>query len=177
MADVTTTGTPDKVPDQQSRESSSIPNAPCSSTVLLVSLAGGVYLWHYVSGFESTDDAQVDVDLYPVSARISGYVQRCTWKTTWFRSMRCGPARTLRRLNSAICGRDRRWRSLVTRMADPTNAIMLPISGWLAELIGRKRFFLRSLIVFTLSSLLCRLAPNRHRFRTGGESRALEDRA
>jgi len=38
-------------------------------------LAGGVYLWHYLSGFESTDDAQVDVHLYPVSARISGYVQ------------------------------------------------------------------------------------------------------
>ena len=32
-------------------------------------------LWHYFSGFESTDDAQVDVHLYPVSARISGYVQ------------------------------------------------------------------------------------------------------
>lgn len=36
----------------------------------------GVYLWHYFSGFESTDDAQVDVHLYPVSARISGYVQK-----------------------------------------------------------------------------------------------------
>jgi membrane fusion protein, multidrug efflux system len=35
----------------------------------------GVFLWHYFSGFESTDDAQVDVHLYPVSARISGYVQ------------------------------------------------------------------------------------------------------
>ena len=37
---------------------------------------GGVYLWHYFSGFESTDDAQVDVHLYPVSARIPGYVQK-----------------------------------------------------------------------------------------------------
>jgi len=36
----------------------------------------GVFLWHYVSGFESTDDAQVDVHLYPVSARISGYIQK-----------------------------------------------------------------------------------------------------
>ena len=34
----------------------------------------GVLLWHYFSSFESTDDAQVDVHLYPVSARISGYV-------------------------------------------------------------------------------------------------------
>jgi len=37
--------------------------------------AASVLLWHYLSGFESTDDAQVDVHLYPVSARISGYIQ------------------------------------------------------------------------------------------------------
>src|SRR5579872_3118487 len=42
---------------------------------VLVIIIGGVFLWHYFSGFESTDDAQVDVHLYPVSARISGYVQ------------------------------------------------------------------------------------------------------
>src|SRR5215469_1359521 len=40
----------------------------------VVVLVAGVFLWHYLSGFESTDDAQVDVHLYPVSARISGYV-------------------------------------------------------------------------------------------------------
>jgi membrane fusion protein (multidrug efflux system) len=40
-----------------------------------VVVVGGVFLWHYFSGFESTDDAQVDVHLSPVSARISGYVQ------------------------------------------------------------------------------------------------------
>ena len=42
---------------------------------VVVVLVAGIYLWHYLSGFESTDDAQVDVHLYPVSARISGYVQ------------------------------------------------------------------------------------------------------
>ena len=42
---------------------------------VVVVLVGGIFLWHYLSGFESTDDAQVDVHLYPVSARISGYVQ------------------------------------------------------------------------------------------------------
>jgi membrane fusion protein, multidrug efflux system len=36
----------------------------------------GAFFWHYLSGFESTDDAQVDVHLYPVSARISGYIQK-----------------------------------------------------------------------------------------------------
>jgi membrane fusion protein, multidrug efflux system len=48
--------------------------------ILLVSLVvlaiGGAFFWHYVSGFESTDDAQVDVHLYPVSARIPGYIQK-----------------------------------------------------------------------------------------------------
>jgi len=41
---------------------------------LLVLLVGGVFLWRYFSSYESTDDAQADVHLYPVSARISGYV-------------------------------------------------------------------------------------------------------
>jgi MFS transporter, DHA2 family, multidrug resistance protein len=40
------------------------------------------------------------------------------------------------------------------------NAIVLPVSGWLAELIGRKRYFMLSLIVFTATSLLCGFAPN-----------------
>lgn len=42
---------------------------------LVAVLVGGYFLWQYFSGFEATDDAQVDVHLYPVSARISGYVQ------------------------------------------------------------------------------------------------------
>jgi membrane fusion protein (multidrug efflux system) len=33
-----------------------------------------VLLWRYFASYESTDDAQVDVHLYPVSARVSGYV-------------------------------------------------------------------------------------------------------
>jgi len=42
--------------------------------VVLVVLVVGVFLWRYLSSYESTDDAQADVHLYPVSARISGYV-------------------------------------------------------------------------------------------------------
>jgi membrane fusion protein (multidrug efflux system) len=42
--------------------------------VVLVLIVGGVFLWHYLGGYESTDDAQADVHLYPVSARVSGYV-------------------------------------------------------------------------------------------------------
>jgi membrane fusion protein (multidrug efflux system) len=41
------------------------------SVVLLIA---SLLLWRYLSSYESTDDAQVDVHLYPVSARISGYV-------------------------------------------------------------------------------------------------------
>ena len=40
----------------------------------LVLLVAGLLLWRYFSSYESTDDAQVDVHLYPVSPRISGYV-------------------------------------------------------------------------------------------------------
>src|SRR6266404_2006420 len=42
--------------------------------VVLVVVVAGVFLWRYLSSYESTDDAQADVHLYPVSARISGYV-------------------------------------------------------------------------------------------------------
>jgi len=41
-----------------------------------VVIVGGLVLWRYLSSYESTDDAQVDAHLYPVSARISGYVTR-----------------------------------------------------------------------------------------------------
>jgi DHA2 family multidrug resistance protein len=41
-----------------------------------------------------------------------------------------------------------------------SNAIVLPISGWLAGTFGRKRFFITCLFLFTLSSLLCGIAPS-----------------
>jgi MFS transporter, DHA2 family, multidrug resistance protein len=41
-----------------------------------------------------------------------------------------------------------------------SNAIVLPISGWLAVRFGRKRFFMSCLAIFTVSSLLCGLAPS-----------------
>ncbi len=42
--------------------------------IVLILLVGGFFLWRYFGSYESTDDAQVDVHIYPVSARISGYV-------------------------------------------------------------------------------------------------------
>jgi membrane fusion protein (multidrug efflux system) len=44
--------------------------------VAVLVIVGGIFLWRYLSSYESTDDAQVDVHLYPVSARVSGYVVR-----------------------------------------------------------------------------------------------------
>jgi MFS transporter, DHA2 family, multidrug resistance protein len=41
-----------------------------------------------------------------------------------------------------------------------SNAIVLPLSGWFAGFLGRKRFFMICLALFTVSSLLCGIAPN-----------------
>jgi DHA2 family multidrug resistance protein len=40
-----------------------------------------------------------------------------------------------------------------------SNAIILPITGWLVSLLGRKRFFLICIALFTVSSLFCGIAP------------------
>lgn len=40
------------------------------------------------------------------------------------------------------------------------NAIIIPLSGWLSDVIGRKRYFLISIALFTASSFLCGIAPN-----------------
>ena len=41
-----------------------------------------------------------------------------------------------------------------------SNAIVIPISGWLSDVIGRKRYYMISVALFTAASLLCGLAPN-----------------
>lgn len=43
---------------------------------LIVLVIGGYFAWRYFSSYESTDDAQIDGHLIPVSARISGYVSK-----------------------------------------------------------------------------------------------------
>src|SRR4051795_13647251 len=40
------------------------------------------------------------------------------------------------------------------------NAIILPLTGWLARTIGRKRLLLTAIIGFSLSSVLCGMAMN-----------------
>lgn len=41
-----------------------------------------------------------------------------------------------------------------------SNAIVLPLVGWFSKLIGRKQFFICCTAMFTISSLLCGLAPS-----------------
>jgi DHA2 family multidrug resistance protein len=40
-----------------------------------------------------------------------------------------------------------------------SNAVVLPISGWIATKMGRKRFYMTCVALFTISSLLCGMAP------------------
>ncbi len=41
-----------------------------------------------------------------------------------------------------------------------SNAIILPMSGWLSTRIGRKRFYMACVVLFTLSSMLCGFATS-----------------
>ncbi len=41
-----------------------------------------------------------------------------------------------------------------------SNAIVLPLSGWLSSIMGRKNFYMSCVALFTVSSFLCGLAPN-----------------
>ena len=40
------------------------------------------------------------------------------------------------------------------------NAIILPMTGWLANHFGRRRMLMTSITGFTLASFMCGLAPN-----------------
>jgi MFS transporter, DHA2 family, multidrug resistance protein len=40
------------------------------------------------------------------------------------------------------------------------NAVVLPVSGWLSNVIGRKRFYMICVALFTIASLLCGLASS-----------------
>jgi DHA2 family multidrug resistance protein len=41
-----------------------------------------------------------------------------------------------------------------------SNAVVLPISGWISTKMGRKRFYMTCVAIFTISSFLCGVAPN-----------------
>ncbi|MGC1933526.1 MAG: DHA2 family efflux MFS transporter permease subunit, partial [Candidatus Acidiferrales bacterium] len=41
-----------------------------------------------------------------------------------------------------------------------SNAIVLPLTGWLSNVFGRKQFYMACVAIFTVSSFLCGLAPS-----------------
>ena len=41
-----------------------------------------------------------------------------------------------------------------------SNAVVLPLSAWLSRVFGRKRYYMICVVLFTVSSLLCGLAPS-----------------
>src|SRR6202795_2558799 len=40
------------------------------------------------------------------------------------------------------------------------NAVVLPLSAWLSRLFGRKRYYMTCVALFSISSLICGLAPS-----------------
>ena len=44
--------------------------------IVLVLIVAGIFAWRYFQSYESTDDAEVDGHLQPLSARVSGYVTK-----------------------------------------------------------------------------------------------------
>ena len=40
------------------------------------------------------------------------------------------------------------------------NAVVLPLSAWLSRVFGRKNFYMTCVLLFTISSFLCGIAPN-----------------
>ena len=41
-----------------------------------------------------------------------------------------------------------------------SNAVIIPMTGWISRLVGRKRYLIFSIIMFTLSSFLCGISWN-----------------
>jgi membrane fusion protein (multidrug efflux system) len=94
MAEKTTTDAPPAAPaESAAAPETQSPQAPASARAsgylrerprtrmfiiiaALVLLVGIFFAWRYFSSYESTDDAEVDGHVMPVSARISGYVSK-----------------------------------------------------------------------------------------------------
>ena len=83
------------------------------------------------------------------------------WRRSWKCSTRASP--TSRCLTSpATWRRSQDESTWVLTSYLVSNAIILPISGWLSNVMGRKRFYMTCVALFTISSLLCGMAPRSH---------------
>lgn len=52
--------------------------------VIIILIAAGFFLWRHYAGWVSTDDAQINGYIYPISARISGHVIKVTVENTQY---------------------------------------------------------------------------------------------
>src|ERR1700690_4230738 len=75
---VTVSETHSAAPQPPVRRGGFFRSRPYARIILIVAivvlLVGGFFAYQYFSSYESTDDAQVDGHLMPLSARISGYI-------------------------------------------------------------------------------------------------------
>ena len=62
------------LPRHRTRFGANPRSRPMLIVVLIVAVAAGLYVWHYYSKRETTDDAQIDGHIVPISARVSGAV-------------------------------------------------------------------------------------------------------
>jgi membrane fusion protein, multidrug efflux system len=65
-------------PDGPPRRIGTLVRRPLLAAVMLIALAalafGGLHLWNYLQSYESTDDAEIDAHISPISSRISGTI-------------------------------------------------------------------------------------------------------
>src|ERR1700679_854060 len=74
------------------------PRAPLYLAIAaLVLLVGGYFAYVYFSMYETTDDAEVDGHLMPLSARITGYIIKVTVEKNQYVAAGTGPPKTIPR--------------------------------------------------------------------------------
>ena len=91
-----------------------IPRRRRGPKLLRAALAGGIvllavagfFLWRYLSSYQSTDDAQVDAHLYPVSARFCSTSATAESARARVDATCCGPVPAVRRFAWAWVSRD-----------------------------------------------------------------------
>src|SRR5947209_10023909 len=84
---------------------------------------------------------------------------RLHWRPSWRCSIPALPNVALPHIAGSLsAGQDESTWVLTSYLV--SNAIVLPLSGWLSSIVGRKNFYMGCVALFTISSFLCGLAPN-----------------
>ena len=84
---------------------------------------------------------------------------RLRWRRSWRCSTPPSPTSLLPHIAGSLsAGQDESTWVLTSYLV--SNAIVLPLSGWLSSIVGRKNFYMGCVALFTVSSFMCGLAPN-----------------